>query len=93
LFVKDQVAFVVYVDDAIIVSPDRGKIDEVLNQLSIDGYNVKDKGNLTSYLGIKMMKLDDGSISMSQPGLTECILESLNLTNAAPQGNSGNRTT
>jgi hypothetical protein len=85
LFVKDQVAFVVYVDDAIIISPDRGKIDQVLNQLETEGFDVKDEGNLTSYLGIKMKKLDDGSISMSQPGLTDRILESLDLTNAAPK--------
>jgi hypothetical protein len=82
---KNGVAFVVYVDDAIIISPDRGKIKEVLDQLTLEGFDVKDEGNLTNYLGIKIQKLDDGSISMTQPGLIDRILETLDLTKAAPK--------
>ena len=68
-----------------LLSYDRGKIQQVLAKLTEDGFDVKDEGNLTNYLGIKLQKIDDGSIVMSQPGLIDRILETLDLTNAAPK--------
>ncbi len=53
------------------------------------GFDVKDEGTLLNYLGLQIRTIDDGSIVMTQPGLTYRILEALGLLNAAPKETPG----
>jgi hypothetical protein len=79
LFVKEGAIVVVYVDDAIVLSRDTGELDKFENGLKSEKMDYKREGSLTNYLGIKLQKLDDGSVAMLQRGLIDRILEAMDL--------------
>ena len=47
-----------YVDDCLILSPSKDKIDEVYSSLQTD-FNIEDDGELKNYLGIDLDRLPD----------------------------------
>ena len=63
LFTKDGILLVVYVDDAILISPHKTLIDIEIKSLQ-EGYNLTDNGELKDYLGTRFTKLPDGSIEL-----------------------------
>lgn len=67
---------VVYVDDVIIMGPQKGDIDACIQDVK-GIFNHTDKGNFSNYLGIKVTKLIDGHISLSQPHLIDAIIADL----------------
>ena len=79
LFVKDDTIIVTYVDDCLIFSDEKEKIDKLLIQLK-KTFNLADEGeDVKAYLGIKVDKDTDGTITMSQPALIGRILNALDL--------------
>lgn len=84
LFLKDDLIIVVYVDDAIIVSKDSSKVDDIIQTLKDDHFDLTQEGSLSAYLGIDI-KTDptDGSLYLSQPALTQKVIELLGLENGA----------
>ena len=60
VFYKGNMIFVVYVDDGILIGPDKGEIDNIIMSLKED-YDLTDEGNLNEYLGIKIEEQKDGS--------------------------------
>ena len=73
LFTKDGILLVVYVDDAILISPHKTLIDIEIKSLR-EGYNLTDDGELKDYLRTRFTKLPDGSIELSQPRMIERVL-------------------
>jgi hypothetical protein len=69
----------VYVDDAILLSPDKAKIDECIHDLQAS-FNLTEEGDLADYLGLRITRLEDGSISLTQPQLIDSILNDLNFS-------------
>ena len=53
MFYKGNTIFVVYVDDGILIRPNKDEIDNIIKSLKED-YDLTDKGNLNEYLGIKI---------------------------------------
>ena len=79
LFVKDDTIIVTYVDDCLIFSDEKEKIDKLLIQLK-KTFNLTDEGeDVKAYLGIKVDKDTDVTITMTQPTLIERILNALDL--------------
>jgi Reverse transcriptase (RNA-dependent DNA polymerase) len=70
--------FMVYVDDGILIDPDKEKIESALLDLQ-SKFEVQDEGDLSDYLGVKVQKHADGSIEFTQPHLIDSILEDLKL--------------
>ena len=79
LFYKDGILFVLYVDDAICLTPDKRKADKVIKDLEEQKYVLTDKGSLLAYLGIQMEKLKVNQISLIQPAFIKRIIKSVNL--------------
>ena len=79
LFTKDGLILVVYVDDAIIISADKEKINSEIKSLQQD-YVLTDDGELKDYLGTRFTRHPDGSIELSQPHMVNRILEMVGIT-------------
>ena len=82
LFTKDGILLVVYVDDAIIISPHKTLIDIEIKSLQ-EGYNLTNDGKLKDYLGTRFTKLPGGSIELSQPCMIEGVLQMVCLTDVS----------
>ena len=53
VFYKGNTIFAVYVDDGILIGPDKVEIDNIITSLKED-YDLTDEGKLNKYLGIKI---------------------------------------
>jgi len=51
LFTKEEVILILYVDDAVIISPDQEAITRVVKSLE-KGFALTDEGPICDYLGI-----------------------------------------
>ena len=79
IFYKGRTIFFFYVDDGIIVGPDRDEIRKEIELLSTK-CNIEDKGEIEDYLVVNVKYQEDGSIHLTQPQLIDTILEELGLT-------------
>jgi hypothetical protein len=84
LYTKQGCVFVVYVDDAIIVSPNQSVIDDVITGLSDLGLDLERMGTMSDFLGVKINQLEDGALELTQPSLTERLIEVMGLSQAKP---------
>jgi hypothetical protein len=84
LFTKHNCVFVVYVDDAILISPQQDIIDNVLQGLANLGLDLERMGTMSDFLGVKITQLDDGTLELTQPSLTRRLIEVLGLTQSRP---------
>jgi len=66
------------VDDTIILGPTTQGIEDILNKLLIQ-FNIDDGGDMSDYLGVKIMQQRDGTIYLTQPDLIESIHWDLHL--------------
>ena len=66
--------FIVYIDNACIISSDLEDIESAINSLPLD-YNLTDEGNLLDYLGAHFDHKPDGSVSLTQPRMNEHVLK------------------
>ena len=78
LFTKDGIVLIVYVDDAILISPDKSLIDAEIKSLQ-EGYVLTDDGDLQDYLGTRFTQHADGSVELSQPRMVSRILAMVGL--------------
>jgi hypothetical protein len=69
---------VVYVDDAILISPHKSLIRKAIKSLQLD-FDLTDEGELKDYLGTRFTRKSDGSIEISQPKMIERILKIVGL--------------
>lgn len=69
---------ILYVDDAILISPDKSRITAEIKSLQRD-YDLTDDGELKDYLGTRFTKSSDGSITLTQPRMVARILEMVGL--------------
>ena len=79
VFYRGKLIFLHFVDDCICLSPNDPDIDKFIEDLKKAEFNVTDEGQLSDYLGVKVEKLPEGKIKLSQPHLIDRILEDLGL--------------
>jgi len=80
VFYYKGVVMLVYVDDTILLGPTREGIDTVI-QLLHSQFSIEDEGEISDYLGVKITKNHNGTITLSQPHLIQSILLDLHLLN------------
>jgi hypothetical protein len=69
-----------WVDDLVLVSCDSTSLDTLIADLKSDS-ELTDEGQLTAFLSIQVARTDDGKqFTLTQPGLTERVIETLDLT-------------
>jgi Reverse transcriptase (RNA-dependent DNA polymerase) len=78
VFYQGTTMFMVYVDDGILIDPDKEKVSKAMLDMQAR-FEVQDEGDLSDYLGFKVSKHDDGSLEFTQPQLIDSILEDLKL--------------
>jgi hypothetical protein len=80
LYLRNDCIMVVYTDDCLLFAKHDDTIDNLIKNLSTT-YLLEDQGDVHDYLGIHITKDSTSkTISMTQPGLIESILQDLNIT-------------
>ena len=79
LYYRGNVIFLVYVDGGIFISPSSSNIDKAIEDLKKQKLDIADQGDLKDYLGVNITKLKDGSIKLTQPHITDQIIEQTKL--------------
>ena len=86
LYTRGTTAFLVYVDDGIVIAPTEAETEQVLEDLMQAGMDVEDLGTIQDYLGVRVDHLPDGRMKLSQPKLIDSILQDLHFqTNTKPK--------
>jgi hypothetical protein len=79
VYYRNSTIFLCYVNDTILIEPSDEVINNVIQELKDQKFNVTDEGQIEDYLGVRIEKLSDGRINLSQPHLIQQILKDLNL--------------
>eukprot|EP00957_Ditylum_brightwellii_P175686 13377055-Ditylum_brightwellii.AAC.1 len=66
-------------DDTIFFAPDESIIYKEINSFTSNGFELTDKGEVDSSLGIKFTHSENGDVTMSQPALIDSIIKKLGL--------------
>ena len=84
LFIRKDCILCLYVDDAILHARDDAVLEEVLTAIDKAGYAFSRDETFSSYLGVLVEHMADGTKKLSQPGLTKQLLEMMGLTDCNP---------
>ena len=76
VFYRGPTIFMVYTDDGIFCGSDKDDIDTCMNELG-QRFEITDEGDIDEYLGVKVTRLDDGTIELTQPHLIDSIIADL----------------
>ena len=79
LFIRKDCLLCLYVDDAILHAKDDSVLEDVLKRLDELGFAFSRDEDFSSYLGVLVEHLADGTKKLSQPGLTKQLLEMMGL--------------
>jgi Reverse transcriptase (RNA-dependent DNA polymerase) len=89
VYYRKSVVLLLYVDDGIFIGPRQSEIDEAYNMLINEftdtqgvvhrPYKMTSEGDLADYLGVKITRLPNGLIKLSQPHLIQQILDDLGM--------------
>jgi hypothetical protein len=66
VFFRDDIIFMVYVDDGIFLGSDNLQLQEVIKEIQDLGLNIEDQGHHADYIGVNIKKLKDGSYAFTQ---------------------------
>lgn len=78
---NETILLAIYVDDGLIAASSEHLIDKLLNDLSKQ-FKITSTKNVTSYLGLEICKLKNGSIFIYQGSYIKKILDKFNMTEA-----------
>lgn len=86
LFMSDKVICLVYVDDTLLYAKNEKDIDEVLEHLRTkEKLTLEEESTVAGFLGVDIKRnTDDGTITMTQTGLIDRILEALHVEELDP---------
>ena len=76
VFYKGSTIFMVYTDDGIFCGPDQGEISQCMTELGAR-FEITDEGDIDEYLGVKVTRTQDGTITLTQPHLIDSIIADL----------------
>jgi hypothetical protein len=79
LFVSDRVICIVYVDDTLFFSPRQEYIDEMIVKLEASFLSLEAEDDAAGFLGVLIERRGEGTILMTQTGLTQWIVKFLNI--------------
>ena len=79
LFISDKVICLVYVDDTLLYAQNMEDIDACIADLRKADMALEVEDDVAGFLGVHIDRKDDGSILMTQMGLTDRIIKALNI--------------
>ena len=80
---KENVIIGLYVDDVLIAGQDLNRINEIKKELS-RRYELKDLGQMKSFLGAKIYQRPNSDIFLSQPKYTQKIIDNFSMSQCIP---------
>ena len=66
----------VYTDDGIFCGKDKAEIDMCMSELG-RRFDITDEGDIDEYLGVKVTRMKNGTIELTQPHLIDSIISDL----------------
>ncbi len=76
VFYRGTTTFMVYTDDGIFCGPHQEEIARCMSDLGAR-FEITDEGDIDEYLGVKVTRIPDGTITLTQPHLIDSIIEDL----------------
>jgi hypothetical protein len=81
LFVSEKVIALVYVDDTLLYARNKTDIDAVVDGLHQRNMELQREDDIAGFLGVHIDRRSDGTIKLTQKGLTKRIIEALHIQN------------
>jgi hypothetical protein len=82
IFYRDNVIFIVYVDDGIFLGPSNQQLRDIINELRNLKLSIEDQGHPADYVGVSIKKLKNGVIELSQRALIDSIISDVALSDS-----------
>ncbi len=82
VFYRDDVIFMVYVDDGIFLGNNDTQLQDAIKELQGLGLNIKDQGHPADFVGVNISKLRYGSYKFTQRALIDSIINDAGLNNS-----------
>jgi hypothetical protein len=82
VFYRDDVIFIVYVDDGIFISGDGESITKAICDITDSGLEIEDQGHPTDYVGVSIKKHRNGYYEFTQRALIDTIINDVNIGDA-----------
>jgi hypothetical protein len=75
VFYRDDVIFIVYVDDGIFISGDDDAITRAIRDITESGLEIEDQGHPSDYVGVSIKKHQNGYCEFTQRALIDSIID------------------
>ncbi len=82
VFYRDDIIFMVYVNDGIFLGKDDEQLKTVIREIQGIGLNIEDQGHPSDYVGVNIKQLKNESYEFTQRALIDAIIADANLTDA-----------
>ncbi len=82
VFYRDDVIFMVYVEDGIFLGNNDTQLQDAIRELQGLGLNIKDQGHPADYVGVNISKLRDESYEFTQRAIIDSIINDVGLNNS-----------
>jgi hypothetical protein len=82
VFFRDDIIFMVYVDDGIFLGINDSKLQDAIKEIQDLGLNIEDQGHPAEYVSVNIKKLRDGSYEFTQCALIDSIINDVGLEDA-----------
>jgi hypothetical protein len=82
VFYRDDIIFIVYVDDGIFLGPSDQQLHDIINKLRNLKLSIEDQGHPADYVGVSIKKLKDGVIELTQQALIDSIISDVALNDS-----------
>jgi hypothetical protein len=79
VFYKDGYIYVFYTDDSILTGPKQEELDQIIQAMKDIGLDLTEEGDMADLLGVKIERMDNGHINLTQLHLIDQILKDLRL--------------
>ena len=93
LFIHEKIICITYVDDCLFFAKSNDDINDMIDKLKKDSsLSIEFEDNVAGFLGVLLTKNDDSSITLTQCGLIERIIEATYLKDASIRHTPANPT-
>jgi hypothetical protein len=82
VFFRDDIIFIVYVDDGIFLGPNDQSLNNVIHEISAAGLDIEDQGHPADYVGVTITKHSNGCVEFTQRALIDAIINDVNIGDA-----------
>jgi hypothetical protein len=74
VFYRDDIIFIVYVDDGLFFGSDDDTLSLIIKRLRDSGLNIEDQGHPANYVGVNIKKRRDGTYEFTQRALIDATI-------------------